>query len=219
MKFPRAVPSGILIALAVATTSLLAPPALAAQAAAGSPVSGGGGSAPIRPGDVVRLTVWREIDLTGDFPVNQFNTVVLPMVGEYDVTRETHLSLRRRVIDDLRVHIRTDAIEVVVLKRVRVLGEVREPGVFFLDPTTSVADALATAGGRTPDAKEGAVFLRRDGETIHTDLLVETRISDDLIRSGDELVVPRQSWLSRNAAPVLGAASALVGLVLATVLR
>ena len=103
----------------------------------------------IRPGDVVRLTVIREEELSGEFPVNQFGTVVLPLVGEYDVTHESNRSLREKVIRDLQKIRSARDIELVVLRRVRVVGEVNVPGVYPLDPTMSVADAVALAKGRT----------------------------------------------------------------------
>src|SRR5688572_5881737 len=124
-----------------------------------APANGEGGA--IRPGDLVRVTVMRDKDLSGDFPVNQFGTVVLPLVGEYDVTRESHRSLREKVIADLQELRHARDIEVVVLRRVRVIGEVNEPGVFNLDPTMSIADAVAMAKGRTQFARESEVVLRR----------------------------------------------------------
>lgn len=176
------------------------------------------GEEPIRPGDAVKLTVWRHPDLTGEFPVNQFGVVVLPKLGEIDVSRETHRSLRDHVIAALKETVVTPSIELVVLKRVRVLGEVQKAGVLFLDPTMSVADALAMAGGTTPQAK-GTVVLRRDGSALIADLRVDTRISDAAIQSGDELVVPQRGWLDRNSGALIGAGAGVLGIVVAFVTR
>ncbi|HEY0305297.1 MAG TPA: polysaccharide biosynthesis/export family protein, partial [Longimicrobiales bacterium] len=54
-------------------------------------------SSSARPGDVVRLRVWREPDLTGDFVVEETGLVVLPRLGPVDATAETAESLRKRV--------------------------------------------------------------------------------------------------------------------------
>ena len=89
--------------------------------------------------------------------------MVLPLVGEYDVTHETNWSLREKVIRDLHEIRAARDIELVVLRRVRVVGEVNAPGVYPLDPTMSVADAVAMAKGRTQWADEGKVVLRRGG--------------------------------------------------------
>lgn len=179
----------------------------------------GSGSDAIRPGDIVRLSVLRDKDLSGDFPVNQFGTVVLPLVGEYDVTRESHRSLRDRVIHDLQQVRYAKDIEVVVLRRVRVVGEVNEPGVYPLDPTMSIADAVAMAKGRNQFAREGQVILRRAGEVIDADLRMDARIGESPVRSGDEILIPRRSWADRNAGAVIGGLSALVGIVVTLIVR
>src|SRR5690606_7455075 len=92
-RWPAAL--GFVMALAAA------PLAAQSEAAPPPPADAREGSEAIRPGDVVRLTVFRSDSLSGEYPVNQFGTVVLPVVGEYDVTRETHRTLRDRVIRDL----------------------------------------------------------------------------------------------------------------------
>jgi polysaccharide export outer membrane protein len=167
----------------------------------------------IHPGDIVRLSVLRDKDLSGEFEVNQFGTVVLPLVGEYDVTRQTQKGLRDLVIRDLQQIRFAKDIEVVVLRRVRVVGEVNEPGVYPLDPTMSIADAVAMAKGRTQFAREGEVLLRRGGKVVTTDLLLDERVGDSPVRSGDEIFIPRRGWFDRNAASVIGGASALVGVL------
>ena len=176
------------------------------------------GDEPIRPGDAVKLTVWRHPDLTGEFPVNQFGVVVLPKLGEIDVARETHRSLREHVISALKETVVSPSIELVVLKRVRVLGEVQKASVLFLDPTMTVADALAMAGGTTPQAK-GTVVLRRDGSALVADLRVDTRLSDAAIQSGDELVVLQRGWLDRNSGALIGAGAGVLGIMVAFLTR
>lgn len=200
--------------LALFAAAAIALPSTASAQSAASPESRSGvpagaavGAEPIRAGDVVRLSLLRDPDLSGDFPVNQFGTVVLPVVGEYDVTGETHRSFRERVLHDLREVRHAPDAEVVVLKRVRVVGEVNEPGVYPLDPTMTVADAVATAKGRTQLAAEGTVILRRGAQVVDADLRLDTQLSESTIVSGDEIFVPRRSWLDRNLTAVLAGAS------------
>jgi protein involved in polysaccharide export with SLBB domain len=173
----------------------------------------------IQPGDVVRLTFLSGAGPSGEFPVNQFGTVVLPVVGEYDISAETNRSFRDRVLADLRKVRYAPDVELVVLRRVRVLGEVNRPGVYPLDPTLSIADAIATAGGRTTIAEEGRVMLRRGGEVVDTDLRLDVRISDLATRSGDEIFVPRQGWLDRNLTAVVAGISTVVGVVITLIVR
>ena len=130
--------------------------------------------------------------------------MVLPLVGEYDVTHETNWSLREKVIRDLHEIRAARDIELVVLRRVRVVGEVNAPGVYPLDPTMSVADAVAMAKGRTQWADEGKVVLRRGGgQVVDADLRLEMPLSESAILSGGEIFVPRRGWVDRNLSAVV----------------
>ena len=203
---------------ALALLVLVAPSAARAQSN-GSGVTSPTEADRIRPGDIVRLTVWREEDLSGEFPVNQFNLVVLPLVGEYDVTGETQWTLRERVLRDMRETRYNPSIELVVLRRVRVVGEVNEPGLYPLEPTMTIADAVAMAKGRNQWAEEGTVVLRRDGEVVNADLRIDTRVSETEIQSGDEILVPRRGWIDRNLTAIVAGASTVLGILVTLLAR
>jgi polysaccharide export outer membrane protein len=170
---------------------------------------------PIRPGDVVKLTVLREKELSGEFPVNQFGTVELPLVGEYDVTKETNRSLREKVLRDIKEIRAVRDVELVVLRRVRVVGEVNKPGVYNVDPTMSIADAIALAMGRTQMSQEGKVIVRRGQQVQEGDVRTDVPLSQLSIRSGDEIFVPRRSWINLNVAAVMTGASVVAGVLVA----
>ena len=203
----------LLSLMLVALVLVAAPVGLSAQAldTAADPA--------VLPGDVVSLEVWREEDLTGEFLVDQHFLVTLPLIGELHVRGETELSLRERVRLLMQAEIINPSIQVLVLKRVRVLGAVIEPGIFHVDATMSVADALASAGGRTPTAQPGAVTLRRGGELIEIDVFEDARLSDLAVRTGDELLVPEKRWLERNLGAVVTGLTATVGLTFAILSR
>ena len=174
---------------------------------------------PVLPGDLVNLEVWREEELTGEFLVDQHFLVTLPLIGELDVRGETELSLRQRVRVLMQTELLNPSIQVHVLKRVRVLGAVIEPGIIYVDATMSVADALASAGGRTPDAQQGAVTLRRGGELMEIDVFEDARLSDLAVRTGDELLVPEKLWLERNLGPVVTGFTATAALIFTILTR
>jgi len=174
---------------------------------------------PVEPGDRVAIRIWEEEELSGEFLVDQHHRVTIPIVGELDVTGETELSLRERVRQALRREIRNPSIEVLLMKRVRVLGPVVEPGIVYVDGTMSVADALASVGGRGPDARTDYAYLRRGGELIRTDLFQDTRLSDLSIRTGDEILVPTRSWLDRNSAALISGAAGTLGIIIGLLIR
>jgi protein involved in polysaccharide export with SLBB domain len=51
------------------------------------------------PGDVVRLTIWREPGMSGDFQVDEAGVVVFPRLGERSVLDHTPESLQALLID------------------------------------------------------------------------------------------------------------------------
>ena len=115
----------------------------------------------LRPGDVVRLRSWREPDLSGDFPVDETGVVVFPKIGPLTVTREAPESLKSKLVSAYQRYLRNPSIDVTMLRRVNILGEVRNPGLHPVDPTMTVADAIALAGGVTPIGSADKIEVRR----------------------------------------------------------
>ncbi|NJD18811.1 MAG: hypothetical protein FIA95_05960 [Gemmatimonadetes bacterium] len=173
----------------------------------------------ILPGDLIRLQVWREPDWNGDFLVDQFGVAALPLGGDLAVEGMTQRELKEKLRQAFAREIREPLLQVLVLKRIRVLGEVRSPGVFTLDPTSSVADALALAGGRSSQGRSDRVLLRRAGQVITANVLVDTRLAELAIQTGDELSVPERPWISRNAPTVIGTSAGLLGILAAVLIR
>lgn len=168
---------------------------------------------------MIRLQVWREPDWDGDYLVDQFGVVALPLVGDVQTAGLTQRSLKALLQEAYGREIPTLALTVLVLKRIRVSGEVRVPGIHILDPTLRVADALLLSGGRTGDGKADEVLLRRAGRTEAVNVLVDTRLSELALETGDELIVRARPWLSRNAMGVVGSVLGAAGLVAALLIR
>lgn len=169
-----------------------------------------------RPGDVVRISVWREPDLSGDFTVDETGTVVLPRLGPVDVSVDTRASLRLRLIKDYEAFLNHGSVTVTLLRRVQVLGAVRNPGLFTADGTMTLGDVLAQAGGITPEGDAGRVRLMRSGSRVTTDMTTQTLVADSPVLSGDQIFVPEKRWISRYpgiaAAGITAAASLVVAL-------
>lgn len=157
--------------------------------------------------------------MSGEFPVDESGTVVFPRVGEYSVLNDTPESLSERLQADYRQYLLNPSIEVTVLRRVRVIGAVNNPGLIQVDPTITIADALALAGGATTIGDADKVRIIRGTDQIAVDISQSTRIGDSPIQSGDQIYVPERSWVSRNSGIVAAAISGTVSLVIALFLR
>ncbi|HEX6559070.1 MAG TPA: polysaccharide biosynthesis/export family protein [Longimicrobiales bacterium] len=171
----------------------------------------------LRVGDVVRLAIWREPDLSGDFRVPETGVVVFPKIGEWKVTDRPPDELKAALREEYRKYLRNPSIDITFLRRVNVLGAVKTPGLYPVDETMTIANVLALAGGTSPEGKPDEVQLFRDGRKMIARITQRTRISDLPLQSGDQLFVPERSWASRNmpliATLISGAVSVAIAII------
>lgn len=165
------------------------------------------------PGDVIRVAIWREEDLSGEFQVDQDGSVILPLLGRRQVVGISPDRLREQLTEEYGGYLVNTAVNVTLLRRVVVLGEVRVPGQYTVDATQSVADLIARAQGLTPEGNAEDIRLLRDGQSYRTNLSGTLSLVEAGIRSGDQIVVGKRSWWSRNFSSLVGVASILANVV------
>ena len=170
----------------------------------------------LQAGDMVRLKIWREPDLSGDFQVDERGDVVFPKLGPMRVTQLSADSLKSALVQSYTTYLRDPSIEVTLLRRVNVLGEVRTPGLYQVDQTQTIADVLAQAGGATPDGKADKVELVRGGTRTGINLSKDTYLFQSGVHSGDQLWVPQKSWFSRNSGTIIAASITATAIIAAT---
>lgn len=171
------------------------------------------------PGDLVRLRIWREPDLSGDFQVDEQGAVVLPKIGALSIRDMPAASLKALLVEKYSTYLRDPAIDVTVLRRVNVLGAVRNPGLYPVDATMTVADVFALAGGVAPEGNPDKGELIRGGTRLDVKLSRRTKIAETPLQSGDQLYVPQRSWMSRNPGVVAGTLTAVAGIVVTLLVR
>jgi len=169
------------------------------------------------PGDAVRVLIWREPDLSGEFVIDEKGVVTFPMLGKRDVTNIPLSSLRDKLISEYSVQLRNPSITITPLRRIYVLGEVSKPGLYSVDPTITLAGALALAGGANPTGNLERLRILRNGSVIRKNVSANTSLSAIDIRSADQVFVDRRSWLDRNstfaASALLSAATLAITLL------
>ena len=200
--------TALVFPVGTATAQRPSPPETAAATAAHAPDV-------LRPGDVVRLRIWREPELSGDFTVDAAGVVTLPKVGPVQATDQPVDSLQAKLLKAYKVYLTQPSIEVIPLRRIQVTGAVRNPGLYTVDPTMRIADVIALAGGAAPNGRRDRVVLVRGATTIHSRLSPDARFTQVPLRSGDQLFVPERSWISRNPGVVVGALSATASVMYA----
>jgi protein involved in polysaccharide export with SLBB domain len=164
----------------------------------------------LRVGDVIKLWIWREEDLSGDFPVPETGFVVFPKIGSWKVIDRNTVDLKTALLAEYQKYLRNPSIEITFLKRVNILGAVKEPGVYPLDGTMTISNAIARAGGIRPEGKADEVQLIRGDQKLVAKISQRTRIADLPIQSGDQLYVPERGWAERNTGVIAALISGLV---------
>ncbi len=159
------------------------------------------GAQQLRPGDVLEIRVWGRDEFSGKFQVDENWRIQYPVLGEISIENLTVNQVRERVRAGLEQIFRSPFVTVTPLFRMAVLGEVKASGLYTVDPTLSVLDVVALAGGPTPDGNIKKIRLLRSGQEIRLDFERETlrgrTLSEIGVRSGDEIVVPRK-WFTRS---------------------
>lgn len=152
----------------------------------------------LQPGDLLRIEIWREEDLSGEFPIDELGLVTLPLLGEKDVNGISVRALRDQLIAEYRVQLRNPSIVITPLRHVDVLGQVNTPGRYMIDPTMSLAGAVALAGGASSGGDLRRLEIARDGEIIQDGVRAEATLAQIDVRSGDQIFVQRRGWFERN---------------------
>jgi polysaccharide export outer membrane protein len=168
-------------------------------------------------GDVVRVAVWREPDLSGDFPVDEHGRLTLPLLGGFAVTGQPWQAVQDSLLALYAEQLRNPSVTLVPLRRVSVLGEVMRPSQYLVDPTTSLAGVVAMAGGATPLGDLHRVRVMRNGQVVMRSASIDGLMLQSGVHSNDQVFVDRRSWMELNIALVasatLSAASIIVALL------
>ena len=170
--------------------------------------------APLKPGDALDVSFSREPGLNGRFAIDETGGVSLPLIGDMVVTDQPATEVKTAIEQLYSERTRNQSVQVVYLRRIRVLGEVRNPGIYHADPTMALDDIVALAGGAESDGNLTDVSLVRDGREVATGLDLRQGAAIEL-DSGDQIFVPKTSWFSRNAAVLIGATISAIGIIVA----
>lgn len=175
-------------------------------------------AATLLPGDVLQVQIWREPDLSGRFVVNEDGIVTLPLVGRMNVTGVPIPEVRDRIIAKFDRELRNPSITITPLRRIYVLGEVNRPGLLELDPTVTLAGAVAMAGGTNFEGDLRKLRVMRDGRVLFEEVGPEVDLVSIDIRSGDQIFVDRRPWAERHSTFLVSATLGLTSIIV-TLLR
>ena len=152
----------------------------------------------VEPGDRVAVKVYLEPSLSDEVLVNSRGDIVLARVGSIHASAIPLGALQDTLRARYASFLRNPDVSVTVLRRVVVNGDVGRPNVYYVDVSSTLRDVIAQAGGITENGNDGKVANIRDGQRIPVpNWRDDTSRASDL-RSGDQIFVPKRSWLYRN---------------------
>jgi polysaccharide export outer membrane protein len=158
----------------------------------------------LEPGDAIAVHSWREPQLSGEYPIDEEGTVVLPLLGVREVVGVPTTAFKQDALRDYATQFPNQEIRVTLLRRVGILGEVRRPGLYHIDATLDLADIIALGGGPTSQGKTREVEIRRGRRRLRVSLDNDITALGPF-RSGDQIIIPQRSWLSRHSGILVGA--------------
>lgn len=175
-------------------------------------------TAAVRASDAIRLSVWRQAEFTGEFPIAPDGTILHPLLSEVRVVGRTREQVREQIRQVLLRYENDPQFVFDYLYRVGVTGEVRLPNLYSLPPETTIGQAVAAAGGVAEFGRLDQVRLMRGGREVLLDLRNPSpEVAEMRIRSGDQIRVTRRGASWRDYVGLAAGLVAAVASVIAAV--
>jgi len=172
----------------------------------------------INPGDGVRISYNIGDVITGDYYIQPNGLLNLPYIGIVNTQNKDFGKIKSEIESRYTSLYKNPDLSVNALFRINILGEVRNPGFYYVSDYEKFTAILVFAGGTTEDADLGDIVLIRNYEAVEID--VETIIqegskaSDFGLQSGDQIYVPRRWWTDNSG--VVTVIISIVALALTT---
>jgi protein involved in polysaccharide export with SLBB domain len=160
----------------------------------------------LKPGDRLTISFYTSAgdevgEIDGDRTIARDGAIFLPFLGTVGVEGMDAPAIRDMLVTLYAPYFEDPVIDVEARLRVSVTGAVARPGNFFVDPTTTLIDLLAEAGGANEIAPViDRVFadpsqarLVRRGEVIIVDIRADApnpQLAAIPVESGDWLYIP-----------------------------
>jgi polysaccharide export outer membrane protein len=122
----------------------------------------------LQPGEKIRVIVFGEDRLTGEYEIDPTGFVSLPLAGTVKAAGLTKLELERELSKKFSgEYLRNPkvTVDVTSFRPFYILGEVSKPGEFPFKSGLNVMSAIAIAGGSTYRASRSTVLIQHIGES------------------------------------------------------
>src|SRR6516165_4406181 len=148
----------------------------------------------LQPGDKIRVNVFGEEKLSGDYEIDQSGQISLPLAGTVQASGLTQTELEQALAKKFRSeYLKNPKVTVTIttLRSFFVTGEVLKPGKYPYESGLNVLTAITTAGGPTYRASRSSVQIQRGGEPSMRDYPLSSASSVPIL-PGDVIRVPER---------------------------
>jgi polysaccharide export outer membrane protein len=157
------------------------------------------------PSDALKITVWRNLELSTDVIVRPDGTISLPLIGDLPAAGRTSIQVKDEIVKRLHAYIKdesaivTVAVTAINSYRFVVSGNVEHPGAYAANHYVTVMEAIALAGGPNRFADAGGTVIIRTNAAGATrrvpvdynGVLSGSRSNENLsVLAGDTIYVP-----------------------------
>jgi polysaccharide export outer membrane protein len=119
----------------------------------------------LHPGDLVSISVWRELELQGEFLIPPDGLISFPLAGQIVAAGRTAAQIQNEITEKLKAYIPEAVVTVSIVdiqgNRIYVIGQVNNPGSFVMNTPLNVVQALSLAQGMTPFAQVNDIIVLR----------------------------------------------------------
>jgi polysaccharide export outer membrane protein len=136
-------------------------------------------------GDKLKITVFNQDDLNGEYLIDGAGNISLPLIGTITAKNSTLSELEQRMKEALSPDYLLNpkvSIQVLNYRPFYILGEVEKPDSYPYVSGMTYLNAVAIAGGYTYRAKENVVYVIHGNDPTQKE--TETKL-DSLVMPGD----------------------------------
>jgi protein involved in polysaccharide export with SLBB domain len=126
------------------------------------------GSPRLQAGEKIRVTVYGEASLSGDYQIDPSGYLSLPLAGTVKAAGLTQAELEQELAKKFRSeYLRNPRVTVSIMefRPFYILGEIEKPGAYPYTSGLNVLSAIAIAGGTTYRGSRSTVLIQHPGES------------------------------------------------------
>ena len=153
-------------------------------------------------GDILKVLIWKEPDLTREVFVRLDGKITFPLLDDIPAAGKTTMQLKKEIQDGLDKFVESPFVTVTLIKpesqKFYILGEVARTGEYEIRKKLTVLQAFALAGGFTEWASKKEIILLREENGTQKILRVnykdivkgESLDMNVTIQTNDTIIVP-----------------------------